>query len=212
MFEYLNTFFKYVGSSKNSIIELYFDDLMFYLNETHGYYSRTELYDYKHFLKFYLNFTDGMLRLFEHNHAASISRRIRMHMKDLGVTQIPLYEVVEFLEKDTIIYIFKNGLDSIIARPYPEVSFERAYGNPKKDTFDHITLIFSIVHGGRDRSIIIKWIQMNKKHMHHLITESIKPKLEGKYGIPINYIKVDNCILTRDYRLVYKLSLKEMDI
>jgi len=212
MFGCMNLFYQFPTKGQ-TVVNLYFDDLMFYVRESNGHYSR-DCYEYKYrfFLKFYLNFTDSMMRLFESGHAESISRRIRTHMKEQGISQMPLYEVVEFLEKDTIIYIFKNGLDSIIARPYPEVLFERAYSNPNKDTFDHITISFSIVHGGRDRSVLIEWIKRNKKHMHFLITSSIRPKLENKYGISINYLKVDDCILTRDYRLVYKLSLKNLNI
>ena len=189
---------------------LYFDNSMFYLEEDESPYNYyPNCYKYKFFLKHYLQLDNSILEFIPDN-IESISRRIRKYMKYNNCNSMSICDIVEYLKNDVAVYIYKHCLHNKILKAYPIIKFGREFGNNKTKTFDFINITFSIASFNKSSSDVIKWINENKNHIYKIILLSIKYQLKYEYSIPLNYIKVDNCVLTKDFRLIYTLSLKDI--
>ena len=203
----LNIFGKYANHYNSTIhrFTFYFDDSKFYcipddvVGDDLGYID---------FFRNHLQFNDRMLRFLNKDHVSSICRYIHSHMKRRKCNSMSIHEVIGLMKENVIVYIFRNKLQFNIASSYPKVSFGREYSNNNINTFDFITISFSLVRSNRTPKEIMEWINKNKKHMTNLIILCTQDRLRNRFGLSPNYLQADSIILTKDSRLVYKLSLK----
>lgn len=100
-----------------------------------------------------------------------------------------------------------DRLVQYIARPI----YERSPGNSNSATFDHIRMTV-----GLPRYQFNSWKALQnevKKYQHEIYQRAVQ-KLEKdrgfkKYGIPINFLKLSNVILLRDFSMELIFELKE---
>lgn len=103
-----------------------------------------------------------------------------------------------------------SPIDRLVQHIAPPV-YERVPGNNNKSTFDHIRMSV-----GLPRYQFDSWEALKdeiKKYQCEIYQRVIK-KLEQdrkfkKYGVPINFLKLDNVMLLRDFSVEFIFELKE---
>lgn len=87
----------------------------------------------------------------------------------------------------------------------PEI--EREFGNPNKNTFDFIRVYVSVKH--MDTNTKRDMLRKYKKEIMDMVLLQIKTnKSFKKYGIPVNFLKLSQCVLTRDHQIMFLFELK----
>lgn len=87
-------------------------------------------------------------------------------------------------------------------------SVYRDFNNPNKKTFDFIKIEFCIRKQNRD--VTRRILREHKKHFMNIISHMLKKSPDfKKYGIPINFLCISECVITRDDRIVFTLELKK---
>ena len=81
----------------------------------------------------------------------------------------------------------------------------------RSNIFDIIKVDISIIQGERKRKEVVSWIKDNKKVLDKKVVDYIKNNHKfKKFGIPVNFLKCTDIVLSKDYRLIYTLELKEI--
>lgn len=106
-----------------------------------------------------------------------------------------------------------SPLDQLIQYIAPPV-YERVPGNDNKKTFDRIRVTV-----GLPRYQFNSWgaLQGEVKKYQHEIYQRVVQKLETdyqfkRYGVPLNFLKLSDAILLRDFSLEFIFELKEQQI
>ena len=197
-----------LGTNKEKYYaEFYLHNSKLYLKHTtRPKYSKK--YTYKNFFKTHFNINKYNGKYIEMT-MNSLFSSIRIYMNKHNIITMSIDDFIEYIKHFPRTYIVTNNLAAYISGN-PIVEFERTDENCNDKTFDYISISFSIIKSGRSTQEVVSWIRENKNHIHNLIEFTITPKLESKYGIPFNCLKVDDCVFTNDSRLIYTLSLKNI--
>ena len=217
----INIFFGYSESGYSKILEI--DNSKFYLSEGYLSVDYNILLLYKKFRntnnhhKIYRNFLIEKMKLSDDAaksatmfYQKEIANYIIDYMKCKNTTSIDISDVVDHLNKFNLIHFYKSGVYNIISRPKAFVYFGRLPKNKKCNTFDFIDVEFRLISSNIPKDVIKRMLYQYKKEIQRLIILSVNDKLQSRYGIPMNCLKIDTCTLTSDCRLIYKLSLKEI--
>lgn len=89
----------------------------------------------------------------------------------------------------------------------PEI--EREFENKNPNTFDFIRVYVSVKHvdANTKRTMLRKY----KKEIMNMVLLQIKTnKSFKKYGIPVNFLRLSQCVLTRDHQIMFLFELKDI--
>lgn len=88
--------------------------------------------------------------------------------------------------------------------------FERERDNSNKKSFDFIRISALTIEMPRDETKA--FLSENKTAVIKLILAAIrKSKTFQNFGVPINFLRLSNCVLTNDHRLEFLFELKKID-
>ena len=79
----------------------------------------------------------------------------------------------------------------------------------KKKVFDQVVVEMPLIQGSRTKEEMVDFIKQNKKAIKSKAVATLeKSKRYARYGVPVNFLKYEKMILTRDNVLEITFSLK----
>ena len=100
----------------------------------------------------------------------------------------------------------KNNNDFVISVHRPV--FQRYTGNENENTFDNVRLEIIL----REQNNMMQQCIEHKKEILDAAVDKLKSsKSFRKYGVPVNFLKVYDMVLTKDNCIILSLCLKELN-
>lgn len=79
----------------------------------------------------------------------------------------------------------------------------------KKGVFDQVVVEMPLIQGNRTRKEMVEFIKQNKKAIKLRAVDTLKnSKRFNRYGVPVNFLKYERMVLTRDNVLEITFALK----
>lgn len=112
------------------------------------------------------------------------------------------------MQETTLKENLPTGLNRFITK-IAKPDFERDPENSNTKTFDWITIDVYIVKEWSEKRM--DYIKKHIEEIKEMVLESIsKSPSFKKYGVPINFLKLSNCVLRKDSTLVFTFELKQI--
>lgn len=177
------------------------------------YFDKNEVYSVDEKSEFFL-YEKRSKRLFKIEYETCFNMTVwhkAVSRFEVGMTLVECIKI--FLETELIFGASRNlsPVDQLVQRIAPPV-FERVPENKNEATFDHIHMTV-----GLPRYQFDSWqaLQDEVQKYQYEICQRVIKKIEKdrqfkRYGIPINFLKVSNIVLLRDFSLEFIFELKEL--
>lgn len=175
-------------------------------NEIYSLDKNSELFPYERRIKF------NTFRIYETCFNTNVWRKAVSQFQ-VGTT---LEECVKIFLKTELVPRTPKELSPVdrLVQHISSASYERVPGNQNEATFDRIRIIVGLPRYQFDSwEALRKEVKKYRREICRLVIEKLKTERQfKKYGVPVNFLRLSNITLLRDFSMEFIFELKEFEI